>query len=107
MCRQVNIVIGLALFGSLTGALRTRVDSILKTRCSYNKRYAATIAEDDGSVRLQKARLRLAEAQGIIPIGASENPEGISLKDYRSMPSQSKVREISWRVAEPAVKVTL
>jgi predicted unusual protein kinase regulating ubiquinone biosynthesis (AarF/ABC1/UbiB family) len=56
------------------------------------------------SQRLQRARMRLAEAQGIIPIGASENPLSVSLRDYKSIPSQSKVREISWRVAEPAVK---
>ena len=56
------------------------------------------------SQRLKRARLRLAEAQGIIPIGASEN-KNISLEEFKSLPSsqQSKVREISWRVAEPAV----
>jgi hypothetical protein len=63
--------------------------------------------DESDSLRLQRARLRLAEAQGIIPIGASEDPNGISLKEYKSMPTQSKVREISWRVAEPAVKVSL
>eukprot|EP00607_Mallomonas_marina_P009422 CAMPEP_0182420552 /NCGR_PEP_ID=MMETSP1167-20130531/5436_1 /TAXON_ID=2988 /ORGANISM="Mallomonas Sp, Strain CCMP3275" /LENGTH=737 /DNA_ID=CAMNT_0024596649 /DNA_START=178 /DNA_END=2391 /DNA_ORIENTATION=+ len=55
------------------------------------------------SERLRRARLRLAEAQGIIPIGASDSPS-ISLEEIKKMPlSQSKVREISWRVAEPAV----
>jgi hypothetical protein len=51
--------------------------------------------------RLKKAQLRLAEAQGIIPIGASED-ETTSL-DFTSVPSLSRVREIKWRVAEPAV----
>ena len=66
----------------------------------------ASFTEDliGDSQRLQRARMRLAEAQGIIPMGASENPVSISLRDYKSIPSQSKVREISWRVAEPAVK---
>ena len=58
----------------------------------------------DDTSRLQRARLRLAEAQGKIPIGASETM-GISLSDFALMPSsQSRVREISWRVAEPEVK---
>lgn len=57
------------------------------------------------SIRLQKARLRLAEAQGIVPIGASED-SGFSLKNFSlaiSSTSVSKVREISWKVAEPAI----
>lgn len=63
---------------------------------------------NDESPRLRKARLRLAEAQGRIPIGASEIP-GVSLDQYKSdgiiSPlSQSRVREISWRVAEPNIK---
>jgi len=65
------------------------------------------LVRSTSSKRLEKARLRVAEAQGIIPIGASENPENvyISLDELVTMaPSQSKVREISWRVAEPEVK---
>ena len=59
------------------------------------------------SKRLQKARLRIAEAQGIIPIGASED-NNFDFKNYSlalssSTQSISKVREISWRVAEPAI----
>lgn len=55
----------------------------------------------EGSQRLKLARLRLAEARGIIPIGSSEL--GINLNEFKTLPvSQSKVREISWRVAEPA-----
>jgi len=48
--------------------------------------------------------LRLAEAQGLLPIGASE--AGFTLADLTTSPplAQSRVREISWRVAEPAVK---
>lgn len=53
------------------------------------------------SNRLRKAQLRLAEAQGLIPIGASED-SSINV-DFQSTPSLSKVREIGWRVAEPAV----
>lgn len=61
-------------------------------------------AQTAESLRLKKARLRLAEAQGIIPIGASED-QSVSLDVVSSTaPSLSKVREISWRVAEPAVK---
>lgn len=55
------------------------------------------------SPRLRKAQLRLAEAQGIIPIGASEDTT-ISIDVQSSTPSLSRVREISWRVAEPAIK---
>ena len=61
------------------------------------------------SKRLQKARLRIAEAQGIIPIGASED-SNFNMKEYMSSLSSSngqnsvsKVREISWKVAEPAI----
>ncbi len=54
------------------------------------------------STRLRKAQLRLAEVQGLIPIGASENPS--MAIDFQSLtPSLSKVREIGWRVAEPAI----
>jgi ABC1 atypical kinase-like domain len=74
---------------------------------SFSRPMVATFLEEDinsDSQRLQRARMRLAEAQGVIPIGSSENPVSLSLRDYKSIPSQSKVREISWRVAEPAVK---
>jgi hypothetical protein len=59
------------------------------------------------SKRLQRARLRIAEAQGLIPIGASED-KNFNVKNYNlalasSSQSISKVREISWRVAEPAI----
>lgn len=56
------------------------------------------------SKRLARARLRLAEAQGVIPIGASEM-SGFTLSDFNKIPksSQSRVREIGWRVAEPSV----
>lgn len=58
-------------------------------------------------LRMNRARLRLAEAQGIIPIGSSEdyNNAGFDVNNLKTMPIvSSKVREISWRVAEPAVK---
>lgn len=71
----------------------------ISTRKSYLQ--SAVFNEND-SERLKKARLRLAEAQGIIPIGASEMSLA-SIKDLKAIPSQSKVREISWRVAEPEV----
>lgn len=86
-----------------------RVISLFKSkkRVSIVRKYVTT--DPDFSIlqspRLKRARLRLAEAQGIIPIGASE-AAGVSLPDFTNFPlvSQSKVREISWRVAEPAVK---
>ena len=53
--------------------------------------------------RLQRARLRLAEAQGIVPIGSSEDPN-FQNKDYNTIPSLSRVREIGWRVAEPSIQ---
>jgi predicted unusual protein kinase regulating ubiquinone biosynthesis (AarF/ABC1/UbiB family) len=62
-----------------------------------------TIFSEDDSERLKKARLRLAEAQGILPFGASDMPLA-ELKELKTIPSVSKVREISWRVAEPEVK---
>ncbi|KAJ1434171.1 hypothetical protein B484DRAFT_245 [Ochromonadaceae sp. CCMP2298] len=62
-----------------------------------------TLFQDNDSDRLKKARLRLAEAQGIIPIGASETANSLGEFDLAMLGSQgiSKVREISWRVAEP------
>ncbi len=67
----------------------------------------ASIGSNEGVEynRLNRARLRLAEAQGKIPIGASEYP-GRSLDDLvnNQLFQKSKVREISWRVAEPSVK---
>ena len=46
-----------------------------RLRSSPDRYRALTISSDAGleSQRLKRARLRLAEAQGIIPIGASEN----------------------------------
>ena len=91
---------------SFCNALVSRPNSLVATR-QTRREMVATFTEEDingDSQRLQRARMRLAEAQGIIPIGASENPITLSLRDYKSIPSQSKVREISWRVAEPAVK---
>lgn len=74
------------------------------TKNCYNlKLMATTTAYENDNPRLEKARARLAEAQGIIPIGASEIP-GFSLKEFKTIPSSSRVREISWRVAEPSVK---
>ena len=63
---------------------------------------ASPISSVPTSSRLKKAQLRLAEAQGIIPIGASEDAS--YQFDYNSTPSLSRVREINWRVAEPAVR---
>lgn len=80
--------------------------SISRALRSSSKQMVASLVDNDNadSQRLQRARMRLAEAQGIIPMGASESPITIALSDYKSIPSQSKVREISWRVAEPAIK---
>jgi len=64
---------------------------------------SASSVYDNDTPRLSRARARLAEAQGIIPIGASEIP-GFSLKEFKTIPSPSRVREISWRVAEPSVQ---
>jgi len=73
----------------------------------YNSKLMSTTTTtttyESDNPRLEKARARLAEAQGIIPIGASEVP-GFSLKEFKTIPSPSRVREISWRVAEPSVK---
>jgi predicted unusual protein kinase regulating ubiquinone biosynthesis (AarF/ABC1/UbiB family) len=98
----------LLLFGLLIRLLQCHTFKVPSTayyvRASKSVLGAATfLDEDEGSKRLQRARLRLAEAQGIIPIGASENSD-VLLKDFKPVPSQSKVREISWRVAEPAVR---
>lgn len=59
--------------------------------------------DEQDSQRLKKARLRLAEAQGLLPFGASDMSLN-ELKDLKAMPNLSKVREISWRVAEPEIK---
>ena len=67
----------------------------------------ASTGIESGSDRIDRARLRLAEVQGIIPIGASESAErtGATLADLMTQkPSSSKVREVSWRVAEPEIK---
>ena len=63
------------------------------------------MVDNSASSRLKRARVRLAEAQGLIPIGASEN-ENFSLDEFNTMSDTddvSKVRELSWRVAEPSV----
>ena len=67
----------------------------------------ASTGIESGSDRIDRARLRLAEIQGLIPIGASESAErtGATLMDLMTQaPSSSKVREISWRVAEPEIQ---
>ena len=85
-------------------ALVSRTSVLRASRTSSKDMVASLVGDDNAdSQRLQRARMRLAEAQGIIPMGASESPVTISLSDYKSIPSQSKVREISWRVAEPAI----
>lgn len=61
------------------------------------------IFDEADSERLKKAKLRLAEAQGLLPFGASEMPLS-QIKDLKTFSPSSKVREISWRVAEPEVK---
>lgn len=82
---------------------------LLSTRLSastVDSKYSSSTENE--SARLQKARLRVAEAQGIVPIGASED-KNFSVKDYSlslaaTTPAAiSKVREISWKVAEPAI----
>lgn len=64
---------------------------------------AAGLFNEEDSERLRKARLRLAEVQGVIPFGASDLPLS-DLKAIKVIPGSSKVREISWRVGEPEVK---
>lgn len=64
--------------------------------------------ESKDSSRLKKAKLRLAEAQGVIPIGAASDYYDINDNNDAAMmvvPNLSKVREISWRVAEPVYLV--
>lgn len=71
--------------------MRTRRDSSL----------SVLLFEQTDSERLKKAKLRLAEAQGVIPIGASSSSSQVLQSTV--VPNLSKVREISWRVAEPSV----
>ncbi|KAM3574399.1 hypothetical protein VYU27_003692 [Nannochloropsis oceanica] len=55
--------------------------------------------QDTTSMRLQRARLRLAEAQGIIPAGSSDRyqtPGGLQ--------RTTKVRDLTFKVAEPEVQ---
>ena len=69
---------------------------------------------DTESPRLKRARLRIAEAQGLLPIGTSEQMRGLrddeaadillSSKQDKGSAVKSKVREIGWRLAEPLVK---
>ena len=102
----------LAIFAMSFSRLSTTT-SIRPVQSRIVRRLSATIApqsyisntqNNTVSPRLRKAQLRLAEAQGIIPIGASEDST-ISLDVAQpSTPSLSRVREISWRVAEPAIK---
>jgi len=70
------------------------------------------------SLRLQRARIRLFEAQGRVPIGTSSSlgtdRARLSQADVAAITSlattttgadmTTKVREMGWRVAEPAVK---
>ena len=96
---------------NLSVALRTRIitrNSVIKMSSTINgnsKKERVLLFASDDSTRLKKAKLRLAEAQGVIPIGASDtfDSSDSSLKQAVIVPNLSKVREISWRVAEPSV----
>jgi aarF domain-containing kinase len=61
------------------------------------------IYNEDDSDRLKKARLRLAEAQGILPLGSTSDLSKMNLLSFQLIPNLSKVREITWRVAEPEI----
>lgn len=87
-----------------------------KTAAASSRKPTSKAVDAVDSNRLKKARLRLAEAQGLLPFGATES---ISLEDLTESDSNSylqsltsatnkasRVREISWRVAEPEVKYT-
>ena len=99
----------LCLGGNQVGAyLSTARQELHGSRSRLQQLQAVTASPQSGSSsdtdRLRKARLRLAEAQGVLPIGASEIP-GMTLEaSLVSKGALSKVREISWRVAEPSVK---
>jgi hypothetical protein len=54
-------------------------NKVLKYKKYSSALKSSEIDEHTDSLRLNKARLRLAEAQGLIPIGASDM-NGISLK---------------------------
>jgi len=82
-----------------------------KQKLKLNKKcYASTgiittnnIYNEDDSDRLKKARLRLAEAQGILPLGSTSDLSKMNLLSLQLIPNLSKVREITWRVAEPEI----
>jgi aarF domain-containing kinase len=65
------------------------------------------------SNRLKKAKLRLAEVQGILPYGFSENISVDALANFQqvlvSLPVEQlkpavRARDITWKVAEPEIK---
>lgn len=81
-----------------------KAPNMVATDCSKG-----LLLQDSSSSRLKKARIRLAEAQGTLPIGtAAASEEGrLSISDVTSEASKStsisKMREISWRVAKPDI----
>lgn len=78
--------------------------SAVRTSSGLHSTIASEPYKEGDSPRLKKARLRLSETQGRINIGASELSED-ELKNLKvSSAAPSKVREISWKVAEPEVK---
>lgn len=96
------VIFGSSLFSPLSKTLRPS-QSLLRRSATIAPQSYVSSQNSTISPRLRKAQLRLAEAQGIIPIGASEDTT-ISLDVQSSTPSLSRVREIGWRVAEPSVK---
>jgi aarF domain-containing kinase len=94
-------------FRFYTGKWGARMPDNLTFRTTTSP--SATISQvselykETDSARLKKARLRLAEVQGRIPMGASELSEQ-ELADMKLTDSPSKIREIAWKVAEPEVK---
>lgn len=63
---------------------------------------SALFLEND-SERLKRARLKLAEAQGIVPSGVSGLPLEV-IRDVKPNTIATKARELSRRVAEPEIR---
>lgn len=63
----------------------------------------STLFLENDSERLKRARLKLAEAQGIVPLGVSGLPLE-AMRDVKPNTIATKARELSRRVAEPEIR---
>lgn len=117
--RHLQAVVGILLIVSLGGHLSKafrpsssisslrplsvrQLPASTKLTSQSDASVSALFLEND-SERLKRARLKLAEAQGIVPSGVSGLPLD-SIRDVKPNSIATKTRELSRRVAEPEIR---